>query len=142
MKRLEMGLIFALYNLHTYKITGFLKWNPVRLSAWQKGLNVDLLLIPEFVNSEMRITSAKISLKWPLFWIHESRNKNWFNIEVFCQAARISFRKTSIDMFLILKATQNDPMIFISPLMFLCFFDDKLCDYELRYLNPMSFTID
>ena len=33
------------------------------LAAWQKDLNVEMILIPEFVNSEMKITSTKICSK-------------------------------------------------------------------------------
>ena len=50
-------------------------WPPVSLPAWQKYLNVEVVLISEFVITEIRITST---------------------FKPFCQAARISFRKTSI----------------------------------------------
>ena len=46
-------------------IRGFLKWNPGSLSPWQKDLNVEVILISDFMNSEIRITSTKICLKWP-----------------------------------------------------------------------------
>ena len=45
------------------------------MKYWQKTLKVDVILIFEFLNSEIRITST--------YWL-------------FCQAARISFRKTSV----------------------------------------------
>ena len=38
---------------------GFSKCNPGSLPAWQKGVNVEVIHIFEFMNSETRITSNK-----------------------------------------------------------------------------------
>ena len=53
---------------------------PISLFAWQTDVNVKVILISEFTNSEIEITST---------------------FRYFCQANRISFRKTSyVDFFL------------------------------------------
>ena len=53
---------------------GFSKWNPGSLSAWQNYNNVEMILISEFVISEIRIKLYKNCLKWSLFlnsWIQK-----------------------------------------------------------------------
>ena len=70
-----------IYSIQAHRYTdtlirGLSKWNPVSLFACQKYLNVEVILISESVNSEIRITST-----FRAFW----------------QANRISFRKTSIN---------------------------------------------
>ena len=59
---------------------GFSKWNFNSVSAWQNDLNIEAILVPEFVNSERRITPTKFVWSDPYFWIHGFRNKNQFNI--------------------------------------------------------------
>ena len=49
-----------------------------------------------FLNSEIRITSNDFCWTDSHFWNYKFRNKDHFNIKVFCQAARISLRKTSM----------------------------------------------
>ena len=57
-------------------IRGFSKLNPVSLSACHPGKNnLEVILISEFVISEIRINSTKNCLKLSLFrnsWIHKS----------------------------------------------------------------------
>ena len=62
---------------------GFSKWNTGSLLACQKNLNVEMILISEFVTPETRINSTKIVWSDPYFWIDKSRNKNHFYIQVF-----------------------------------------------------------
>ena len=54
---------------------GFSKWNPGSLSAWLKGLNVEVILVSGFMNSGIRITS-----NWFIFLDH-------FNIKIFASPA-------------------------------------------------------
>ena len=56
---------------------GFSKWNPVSLSACQKYLKVEVILISEFMTSEMRITSTNIVWSDSYFWIHRLRNRSF-----------------------------------------------------------------
>ena len=42
------------------------------LTTWQKNLYVEVILISELMNSEIRITSTKKWWSGPYFWIHES----------------------------------------------------------------------
>ena len=77
---------------------GLPKWNSDSMAAWQK-LNVEVILISEFMNSGIRTTSSLFCISGSCIWIHESRDKDHFNKEVFIpdwQDGRISLQKTSI----------------------------------------------
>ena len=65
----------------------FSKWNPGSLTA--KTLNAEVILISEFMNSEIKTTSTKMWWSAPYFWSSEFRNKDLFSIQVFCHAARL-----------------------------------------------------
>ena len=60
---------FQLWKLITHDATwlarlavrGFSKWNPVSLLAWQKDLTVEVILISEFTDSEIKIISTFLS---------------------------------------------------------------------------------
>ena len=54
-------------------------WQPASLPAWLKDENVEVILISEFVVSEIRINSTKYVWSDPYFWIHEFRNKDHFS---------------------------------------------------------------
>ena len=61
---IDRNVCNAVVMMHTqfanpciYASRGFSKLNPISLLAWQKDLNVEVILISEFMNSEVRITS-------------------------------------------------------------------------------------
>ena len=51
-------------RIYSIFIRVFLKWNPNKLSAWQK---TEFCLISEFVISEIGINSTKMCFKWSIF---------------------------------------------------------------------------
>ena len=84
------------------------------LAAWQKYLNVEVILISEFVISEMWISSTKMSEEILISEFLHSEIRITSTFRPSCQADRISFRKTSnenIRLMILLQLVSNGLII-------------------------------
>ena len=69
--------------------------HPANVPAWQKGLNAEVVLISEFIHSEIRITSQFFVELMIISEITNLEIRITPTLRYFCQADRISILKTS-----------------------------------------------